>query len=154
MLITISESCKLLQMAEKGGKFTLKRIPVILFTSLISACLFLAAGFLSGAGGDYMLLLCSALYSVLQFFLLQSESIKICLAKIGFTIIFEAILQYLSMHYRWFYYIFIYENPRYGAPNAGSGFAVLVSYFMNAFIFTVLSTICIVKNAKKNNNDV
>ena len=127
----------------------MKKIPVILITSLISACTFMIVGFLSGAGGDLMLLLGSIIYGFVQFFLLQSESIQVCFSKIGFTVIIEMILQYFSIRYRWFYFLFIHKNPGYGAPNAGSGFAVLTSYFINAVIFIVIAIICIARQASE-----
>ena len=122
----------------------MEQCAVMLLQSLIPACLFLFAGYLSCEGAAAWLI-ASAVYAVVQFFLLNAETVRLLVTKIILTVLCECALQYFGLRFGWFYHIFRYSHPAYGAPNAGTGFTVLVSYLFNAHLFLVIAVFLLVK---------
>lgn len=119
-------------------KFTLKRLIIILLTSLTAAASLISAAIITGLCGNFMLLITSVLFGVSFYFCLRSSHLLDMILKF----ILSGASAFLFFNITWgnnvFYKLFIDKFPEYSAPNAGTGFTILVSLGINIFISVII----------------
>lgn len=120
-------------------------IPII--DSVICSILFIITIYL-GSGISSIIsifIFCAIFGSVFFYRASRYEALKQFLFFIILSTLLIILLFILSSRYPIFYYTFISANPDYGKPNAGSGFGVVISLFLNSVEYAVIAIIGFVR---------
>ena len=129
----------------------MKNYSLEIIDGLICSVVFNATVFLGAAISLTAIYICCALFGI--YFLwrvLCYNSIKPFLVFLVSGALFTVIGFVLSLFLPVFYVLFTMFHPGYGKPNAGSGLGVLISFYLNAEIYIVISIIGAIKIMIKN----
>lgn len=119
----------------------MKRFAVNLLCACTAVGAYILSAILTGFGGIPTLLLTTAGFCAVQWFCTGTQSRRDLLLRTVLTLLLGAACSAAVWRYEVFYHLFAALRPDYGAPNAGSGFGVLLSLGVNlcAFVFLSLS---------------
>ncbi len=135
-------------------KIPLKRSVIILLTSLTAAASLISAAVIAGLCSIVTLLISSVFFGVIFYFCLRSSRLSDIILKYILSGAFAFVLFKFIWDNDLFYKLFLRKFYEYGAPNAGTGFTVLVSFGINIFTSIVIFLVLfLVKWLKPNSNN-
>ncbi|MDE7295441.1 MAG: hypothetical protein K2N72_13545, partial [Oscillospiraceae bacterium] len=112
-------------------KITLKRLIIILLTSLTAAASLISAAIITGLYDNFMLIISSVFFGVIFYFCLKSSYWLDIILKFILSGVFAFVFYKITWENNLFYNLFINKFPEYGAPNAGTEFTILASFVIN-----------------------
>lgn len=114
----------------------ISHIAIDLFKCFLCCLLFNITAYLgAGISSVFSIIFFDIIYAFVQLicFMRWSETSRYYLSVI-LTVVFSFLISLLLYRVHLFYYLFMIFNSDYGEPNAGSGFGVIISIWLNTVI--------------------